>query len=142
MLAQLPVTNGTAVQLDRHMEEPLKSLVPPTADSNTLWYLGVVAAFGGLAALAALLGDADKKITSRVLFAYIISGAVAGGATVFLLYSTLGFSYTSIGVSILAGFKAVDVLSVGGNMVSIMVRKFFGGDEKDKNKPSNKDEDV
>ena len=116
------------------MLEPLNNLRPPSVESGTLWYLGSLASLGALGAFVRLLGDEDKAVTVRALLAYFFSGIVAGLCVVFLFSSQLGFSWTSLGVSGLAGFGAMDLLALGARLVGGMMRRLMGTTTTDKKK--------
>ena len=98
-------------------------------------YLGAVVAFGSLAALAALLGDESRKITSRVVFAYLVAGGLASAGVVLLLVESYGFSWFLLGVSVFSGYKAVDVLALCSHAIGLLLKKFLGEKSKHDQKP-------
>lgn len=90
----------------------------PLTDAATLWYLATVVMFGALSAFAALLGDSTKQLSARAVAAYILAGAAAAWGVVTLLVDYYGFSWFLLGVSVFAGYKAVDFLTVIGAAIS------------------------
>lgn len=104
-------------RMDPASPPPAGPEFPPT-DVKVLGYMFAALTLGALSALAALLGS-DRVLTWRVAFAYVISGALASLGVVLLAVERLGFSYFLVGLSIFAGYKAVDVLAA----ISLSVTK-------------------
>lgn len=102
----------------------------PETSLSTLVYLLSAFTFGALSALAALLGDASRVLTGRVIFAYIISGGLASVGLILLLIEKYGFSYFLVGVAVFAGYKAFDILAVISLTITKIAKKLYGTDFK------------
>lgn len=102
----------------------------PETSMATLMYLLSAFTFGSLSALAALLGDASRILTGRVIFAYIISGGLASMGLILLLIEKYGFSYFLVGVAVFAGYKAFDILAVISLTITKIAKKLYGPDLK------------
>lgn len=107
----------------RPMIDPQHS--PLTADMKTVAYIAVSSTLGVLSALAALLGNEEKALSFRTITAYLVAGGLVSCGVVFLLVQYYGFSYFLLGVSIFAGYKAFDSLSLIGLAVSNLVKRFL-----------------
>jgi hypothetical protein len=98
---------------------------PILSDIRELAYLSASSALGLLSAFSALLGNIEKPLSPRVIAAYLIAGALVSlGITMFLV-AQYGFSYFLLGVSIFAGYKAFDTLSMIGVAISTLVQRFI-----------------
>lgn len=101
--------------------------VPPLfEDLKVAAYLGISAMLGLFSALAALMGNEEKKLTWRIVVAYLGAGALVAGGVTLLLIERYGFSYPLLGVSIFAGYKAFDILAAAGIALAGVVKKIIG----------------
>lgn len=99
-------------------------LPPVLSDLRELAYLSVSAILGLLSAFASLIGS-DKQLNARIVTAYLIAGALVSlGITMFLV-SKYGFSYFLLGVSIFAGYKAFDILTLAGMAIAKLAQKII-----------------
>lgn len=96
---------------------------PLSADIKTVAYIAASSLFGILSALASLLGNEEKALSLRTILAYLIAGGLVATGLTFLLVSYYGFSYFLLGVSIFAGYKAFDSLSLIGLAISGIVKR-------------------
>ena len=99
-------------------------------DSESKEVLGKVALFASvvmlscLASCARMLNDnKDEPITVKVLLTYLAGGVTAGIIIALLAYSFYGPSYFLIGLSGVAGFGSVQILSMLTILVEVLVRK-------------------
>jgi len=100
------------------------------ADSENKEVLGKIALFASvvvlscLASCARMLNDnKDAPITVKVLLTYLAGGMTAGVIIALLAYRIYGPSYFLIGLSGVAGFGAVQILSMLTIVVEVVVRK-------------------
>ena len=100
------------------------------ADSENKEVLGKIALFASvvvlscLASCARMLNDnKDASITVKVLLTYLAGGMTAGVIIALLAYRFYGPSYFLIGLSGVAGFGAVQILSMLTIVVEVVVRK-------------------
>ena len=100
------------------------------ADSENKEVLGKIALFASvvvlscLASCARMLNDnKDASITVKVLLTYLAGGMTAGVIIALLAYRFYGPSYFLIGLSGVAGFGAVQILSMLTIVVEVFVRK-------------------
>jgi len=100
------------------------------ADSENKEVLGKIALFASvvvlscLASCARMLNDnKDAPITVKVLLTYLAGGMTAGVIIALLAYRFYGPSYFLIGLSGVAGFGAVQILSMLTIVVEVLVRK-------------------
>ena len=100
------------------------------ADSENKEVLGKIALFASvvvlscLASCARMLNDnKDASITVKVLLTYLAGGMTAGVIIALLAYRFYGPSYFLIGLSGVAGFGAVQILSMLTIVVEVLVRK-------------------
>ena len=100
------------------------------ADSENKEVLGKIALFASvvvlscLASCARMLNDnKDASITVKVLLTYLAGGMTAGVIIALLGYRFYGPSYFLIGLSGVAGFGAVQILSMLTIVVEVLVRK-------------------
>jgi hypothetical protein len=115
------------------------------ADSENKEVLGKIALFASvvvlscLASCARMLNDnKDQPITVKVLLTYLAGGVTAGIIIALLAYRFYGPSYFLIGLSGVAGFGSVQILSMLTILVEVLARKvgrFIGV-----SKPPNDDE--
>lgn len=99
------------------------------------WYLTAVF-FGSLGSVAGLIIDSeDKELTKRRVMRYLVCGAAASIALASIMHYTYGFNFLLIAMSVFAGFKAVDVLTVGGALVTNFVRRLGGQQSNEKASP-------
>ena len=99
-------------------------------DSESKEVLGKVALFAYvvmlscLATCARMLNDnKDEPITVKVLLTYLAGGVTAGIIIALLAYRFYGPSYFLIGLSGVAGFGSVQILSMLTILVEVLVRK-------------------
>ena len=99
-------------------------------DSESKEVLGKVALFASvvmlscLASCARMLNDnKDHPITVKVLLTYLAGGVTAGIIIALLAYRFYGPSYFLIGLSGVAGFGSVQILSMLTILVEVLVRK-------------------
>lgn len=97
-----------------------------TPESKHIWYLTTALGLGAISAMASLLGDDERKLTWRIVMAYLLSGGLASMGLVLVLVEWYGFSYFLVGVAIFAGYKAFDVLAITSWTITKMVRKVIG----------------
>ena len=100
------------------------------ADSENKEVLGKIALFASvvvlscLASCARMLNDnKDRAITVKLLLTYLAGGLTAGIIIALLAYRIYGPSYFLIGLSGVAGFGAVQILSMLTIVVEVLVRK-------------------
>lgn len=86
------------------MQEPLSPKL-----QEWIYFTGAFL-FGGLSALASLLGS-SQPLSHRVLVAYILSGGLVSLGIVTIAIVRYGPSSFLIGISIFAGYKAFDLLA-------------------------------
>lgn len=80
-----------------------------------LVYVGTAAIMGSLSCLASLLGN-DQPLSIRNVLSYVLAGGIVSAAVVLVTIDKFGASYFTVGLSIFAGYKAFDVLALGGNL--------------------------
>lgn len=110
-----------------------KTMEPPsplTADLKTFAYVAVSSMLGILSALAALLGNEEKALSLRTITAYLVAGGLVAAGLTFLLVHHYGFSYFLLGVSIFAGYKAFDLMSFAGIVITGLVKRFLSPPKK------------
>ena len=100
------------------------------ADSENKEVLGKIALFASvvvlscLASCARMLNDnKDRPITVKVLLTYLAGGVTAGIIIALLAYRIYGPSYFLIGLSGVAGFGSVQILSMLTILVEVLIRK-------------------
>ena len=101
------------------------SKIPPPleADNRLIAYILLIIAMGGIASIASLLSS-EAVISTRAIVAYLMSGLVASGVIVTLLVDQYGVSWFMVGVSILAGYKAIDFLAIAGAWFKNLAGKY------------------
>jgi hypothetical protein len=97
-----------------------------TPESKHIWYLTTALGLGAISAMASLLGDDERKLTWRIMVAYLLSGGLASIGIVLILVEWYGFNYFLVGVAIFAGYKAFDVLAIVSWTITKMVKKVMG----------------
>lgn len=97
-----------------------------TPESEHIWYLSTALGLGAMSAIASLLGDNERKLTWRIVLAYIMSGGLASMGLVLVLVEWYGFSYFLVGVAIFAGYKAFDVLAIASWSLTKLVKRVIG----------------
>ncbi|TXH05156.1 MAG: hypothetical protein E6R05_02270 [Candidatus Moraniibacteriota bacterium] len=105
---------------------PSKLAEDLSPESRHIWYLTTALGLGAISAMASLLGDDERKLTWRIVTAYLLSGGLASIGLVLVLVEWYGFSYFLVGVAIFAGYKAFDVLAIASWSVTKVVRKVIG----------------
>jgi hypothetical protein len=102
-----------------------ESKIPPPleADNQLITYILLIIAMGGIASIASLLSS-EAAISMRAIIAYLMSGLVASGVIVTLLVEQYGVSWFMVGVSILAGYKAIDFLAIAGVWLKNLTGKY------------------
>ncbi len=105
---------------------PSKLAEDLSLESRHIWYLTTALGLGAISAMASLLGDDERKLTWRIVTAYLLSGGLASIGLVLVLVEWYGFSYFLVGVAIFAGYKAFDVLAIASWSVTKVVRKIIG----------------
>lgn len=105
--------------------DELPKNIPPTLfnDIKVLGYLIVSSMLGLLSAFTSLLGSVGTPITWRTVSAYLLAGALVSAGVTFMVVEIYGFSYFLLGVSVFAGYKAFDTLTLVAVAVSGLVKK-------------------
>ena len=110
------------------LHRKIEFMDPP--DSENKEVLGKIALFASvvmlscLASCARMLNDnKDAPITVKVLLTYLAGGVTAGVIIALMAYRFYGPSYFLIGLSGVAGFGAVQILSMLTIMVEVVIRK-------------------
>ena len=110
------------------LHRKIEFMDPP--DSENKEVLGKIALFASvvmlscLASCARMLNDnKDAPITVKVLLTYLAGGMTAGVIIALMAYRFYGPSYFLIGLSGVAGFGAVQILSMLTIMVEVVIRK-------------------
>lgn len=116
----------TASNVTKTIQAPGALNDVPYTSWATVLYLCTALTLGALSALAALLGDPTRTLTSRVVAAYIISGGLAAVGLTLLLIEKYGFSYFLVGIAVFAGYKAFDVLTIISLAVTALIKRIFG----------------
>lgn len=109
---------------------PLPS--PLEWDRKVVLYVALAAGFGGFAAFVSLLQKENVPLRLRTVLCYILGGVVASSVIVMLLIEKYGASYLLAGVSTLAGYKALDILSNLGVGLIALIRRAFKDKEEGK----------
>lgn len=101
--------------------------IPPTLfeDIKVLGYLIVSSMLGLLSAFTSLLGASETPITWRTVGAYLMAGALVSAGVTFMVIEIYGFSYFLLGVSVFAGYKAFDTLTLVAVAVGGLVKKIL-----------------
>jgi hypothetical protein len=73
-----------------------------------------------------MLGDHTEKVTKRVVLTYLITGTTAGLILSLLTIDKYGGSFLLVGISGVAGFGSVQILSVLSYGFQSVIKKFFG----------------
>jgi hypothetical protein len=110
------------------LHHKLQFMDPP--DSENKEVLGKIALFASVVMLSCLASCArmlnenkDAPITVKVLLTYLVGGMTAGVVIALLAYRFYGPSYFLIGISGVAGFGSVQILSMLTIMVEVLARK-------------------
>ena len=110
------------------LHRKIEFMDPP--DSENKEVLGKIALFASvvmlscLASCARMLNDnKDAPITVKVLLTYLAGGVTAGVIIALMAYRFYGPSYFLIGLSGVAGFGSVQILSMLTIMVEVLARK-------------------
>ena len=100
----------------------LSAIDPLLLDIKAIGYITLCSTLGAISALASLLGMPSKALNIRVVSAYVLAGGLVSAGITFFLVDNYGFSYPILGISIFAGYKAFDTLSVVGVAVSKLAK--------------------
>lgn len=99
---------------------------PPHLPLEKLAYYSAALMLGALSALANLLGS-ERVLNARIILAYILAGSLVSLGLVLLLVERYGQSPFLIGTAIFAGYKATDLLALGGLAVAKVFRIYRPG---------------
>ena len=111
----------------------LSSMDPPDPEHKVI--LGKVALFAAVVVVASMGAvsrlfkdskDVGIKITKAMIFSYVVSGLTAGLIISLLLYNHLGPTYLLVGVSGVAGFGSVQILSFLTLLLEGVLQAFAG----------------
>jgi hypothetical protein len=94
--------------------------------SGYIKYFAAVIAISSLGSVAKMLGDHTGKITGRVVITYLITGSTAGLILALLTVEKYGESFLLIGISGVAGFGSVQILSVLSYGLQAVIKRIFG----------------
>jgi len=99
---------------------------PDFTISGYIKYFAAVIAISSLGSVAKMLGDHTGKITGRVVVTYLITGSTAGLILALLTVEKYGGSFLLIGISGVAGFGSVQILSVLSYGLQAVIKRIFG----------------
>lgn len=94
--------------------------------SGYIKYFAAIIAISSLGSVAKMLGDHTEKVTKRVVLTYLITGTTSGLILSLLTIDKYGGSFLLVGISGVAGFGSVQILSVLSYGFQSVIKKFFG----------------